>query len=81
MRKETEWSDNGMRLIVAREPPASGAKVKAQRGTRRGTRATYVGTKQGLGGVFEIRRKIKIKCVKCWERRYGVYSINTLDLP
>ena len=34
---------NGMRLIEAREPPASGAKVKAQRGTRRETRATYVG--------------------------------------
>ena len=79
MRKETEWSDSGKRLNEAREPPASGAKVKAQRGTRRGTRATYVGTTQGLGGVFEDRRKIGSKCVKCQERRNGVNGMNTLD--
>jgi hypothetical protein len=53
-----------MRVNVAREPPRVGAKGEAQRGTRRGTRATSAVSAQGLGEVFEDRRKDFYKCVK-----------------
>jgi len=70
-----------MRVNVAREPPRVGTKGKAQRGTRRGTRATSAVSAQGLGGVFEDRRKDFYKGVKFPERKYGEKEMNTLDVP
>lgn len=34
---------------------------------------------KGLAQVFEIRRMIGSKCVKCLKRRNGVKGMNTLD--
>lgn len=69
-----------MRVNVAREPPRVGAKGEAQRGTRRGTRATSAVSAQGLGGVFEDRSVDFYKCVRLPERKHGEKGMNTLDL-
>ena len=48
-----------------REPTASWSEGESQKWTGTGQLATYVGTTQGLGGVFEMRRWNGNKCVKC----------------
>jgi hypothetical protein len=53
LRNETERSDNGMEMNVASEPSASWSEGGSQKWTGTGQLATYVGTTQGLGGVFE----------------------------
>jgi hypothetical protein len=63
LRNETECSDNGMEMNVASEPSASWSEGGSQKWTGTGQLATYVGTTQGLGGVFEIRRWIGSKGV------------------
>lgn len=45
-----------MEMNVASEPSASWSEGESQKWTGTGQLATYVGTTQGLGGVFEITK-------------------------
>ncbi len=45
-----------MEMNGAREPSASWSEGESQKWTGTGQLATYVGTTQGLGGVFDIAK-------------------------
>lgn len=54
--------------------------MEGQRGTREGNEGDLCWKHKGMAEFLKCEERIKYKCEKCWERRHGVDSMNTLDL-